>query len=748
MSEPQGPNTGQEASSDSTATPTNGPPACGPTGIPQMPSEALPPPPTLATTNGLSPAAVVGGSAGAAGGSLTIVACFLPWVTLFVVASVGCRGPFEVAMVRLSAWNVALGSAGPPPALATWLLFVMALLVIVYGIRALADPQRALHCARVMLGATAVALVDVGVQSFRWVTTVLPVSSAPGVNRVLAATFRDFGLGLWVMVSGLLAALAGGAVLHGAARSPGRRLPLPETALAVASLLALVGSGALTVGIASPPSLAPETIACHGQAGAAVAPSAQSVYATAGDTVNTLSPYDGGARWQCRNAFVSFQTASPPALADGTLYVAALDGTVLAVRTDDGALLWHRRVLAGNQYPLPFGTFGATGLVAADGAVYGNDGTGGVFALRAADGAVLWHNTLPLQTPQPDTPLVVADGFVYGRTDITCRGGQGLFALDAHTGALLWRAAAPGLRSTAFAVDGGRTYDEEVEPVDAVYRVDFVARAASDGAVLWRLPVGAVSSVPHSCHSDDLPPLSFAIADGIIYLQSNAAVETPGPFHPLIRALRAADGTVLWSFTTDPSAIATYGSGGNGIAVASGMVYAAVRTMDAVEMYALSAGDGLPLWHARLSSNGPPDYRVSEQAPVRIIVVGGTAYAAVAGQGLAAINVRDGSERWEYHPANASGAPASLSVTAAQQVVVSGDLAYLGGNQLTALDTRDGSVRWQLTPPPASAPPQAVVPMYSAPTLGPVAGSGGRLIVPSALAAGAGAGCRGFALHP
>jgi outer membrane protein assembly factor BamB len=720
MAESQGPNTGQDGASDRVGAATNGPPAWAPSGTTQTPSDALPPSPTLATEHRPSLTAVVGGGAGVAGGSLAIVGSFLPWVALVAVASIGCRGPYEVVTVALSAWNVAQGNAGLAPALATWLLFVLVLLVIIYAIRALANQRLKLRRARVMLGATGVALVDVGLQSYRWATNALQASGAPGVHMVLASAFQGFGSGLWVMVCGLLAALTGGAVLHGGARSPGRKLPLPETTLAVASLLALVGSGALAAGLLSPPSLAAMTIACHRSSATGVASPPASVYATAGDTVYALRPDDGVLRWRCRDSFVNLQTAGPPALADGTLYVAALDGTVFAIRTGDGTLLWHRRVIAKGQPPLDWGTFGAPALIAAGGALYGSDGTGGVFALRAADGAVLWHNTAPLQTAQTETPLVVADGVVYGTPgNSPCSGGQSLFALDAHTGALLWRGSAPVWGRTAFAVGGGRTYDEETDSSATIITVYLTARAASDGTVLWRYPVAAESLEQGACPAVDIPPLAFAVADGVVYLQSDASVQSPGPFRPVIRALRASDGTVLWSYATGLSSTTRDGYGGNGITVANRAVYAAINAPNAVEMYAIGAADGSLLWHARPYPNALPDHVLNGHTPIDIVVADGTAYTIAVSRNLAAIDVRDGSVRWGYSPADPSGALAHLPFTGTPLFVVSGGVAYLAGNQLYALDTRDGSVRWQLAAPPTSVPPQSIIPAFSAPTLGP-----------------------------
>ena len=132
-----------------------------------------------------------------------------------------------------------------------------------------------------------------------------------------------------------------------------------------------------------------------------------------------------------------------PMVSDGTVYLAATDGRVHALRAADGEPVW---TWTG---PHPF--YGDA-LVTAD-ALYLVDEQTHLVALSRADGRLLWridlHETAPnsdADTPPRNetfnhrtvTPVIDARGILYvGSTD------RHLYAINAKTGRIVWRHATP-----------------------------------------------------------------------------------------------------------------------------------------------------------------------------------------------------------------------------------------------------------------------------------------------------------------
>lgn len=161
-----------------------------------------------------------------------------------------------------------------------------------------------------------------------------------------------------------------------------------------------------------------------------------------------------------------------PTYADGTLYVASLDGLVYAVDPESGAEngRWETSgaiagspIVVGDQifvgsfdsklhaldrlqfgveqwaYPTPDWVWGAPAV--ADGVVYFGDLKGNVFALNAADGSLVWQK--PVTGPVQTSP-VVADDVVYlvSQGDVQAKTGQ-VTAFSTDGGAQLWQQSAP-----------------------------------------------------------------------------------------------------------------------------------------------------------------------------------------------------------------------------------------------------------------------------------------------------------------
>jgi outer membrane protein assembly factor BamB len=132
-----------------------------------------------------------------------------------------------------------------------------------------------------------------------------------------------------------------------------------------------------------------------------------------------LDAATGALKWQ---ASLPGLATSAPAVAGGLVILSDSDGSVQALQTETGALVW--------SYPLETPGEVST-LTAANDLVYvgGTDGT--LVALQASDGAVRWrihlaHAALP----------VVAQGILYA---VPVEGDQPLYALHANDGSTIWQ---------------------------------------------------------------------------------------------------------------------------------------------------------------------------------------------------------------------------------------------------------------------------------------------------------------------
>jgi outer membrane protein assembly factor BamB len=141
---------------------------------------------------------------------------------------------------------------------------------------------------------------------------------------------------------------------------------------------------------------------------------------------NSLYAYDadtGDPRW--RFDVDDSPVRAPPAVLNGTAYVASADGDLYAINTDSGGGLW-RTPTAGTP----------NRLAAADGTVFAAQ-SDRVTAFDAAEGSERWN-----RTTGNDTRSVAVDG---GRIYVGVAGSDGVTALDVADGSRLWQIPAPGV---------------------------------------------------------------------------------------------------------------------------------------------------------------------------------------------------------------------------------------------------------------------------------------------------------------
>lgn len=174
------------------------------------------------------------------------------------------------------------------------------------------------------------------------------------------------------------------------------------------------------------------------------------VYAASPNHLYALDAADGSQRWVQTDV-----TGGVPAVVDGTIYLPRGDA-IVARSVVDGTKEWESEV--GSPHP----------VAVANGAVYANDGT--LHALDTTDGSVLWQTELPGEAATPvgmptsedlpstmqsfefSAPPVVADGTVYATN------GGTITAVAAGTGAIQWSYETTGTGAWTPAVADGELY--------------------------------------------------------------------------------------------------------------------------------------------------------------------------------------------------------------------------------------------------------------------------------------------------
>lgn len=303
------------------------------------------------------------------------------------------------------------------------------------------------------------------------------------------------------------------------------------------------------------------------------------IYATGGDgSVLALQASDGTLLWHRQLDKPSWD---PPAVGDGTIYVATIGGSgvpaaISALAARDGTMRWRFQAEPGVGITSPPAL--AAGVVYFGAGFETDKALGGyLYALRASVGQLLWR----FQTRgNIALPPAIDTGVVYvGSDDHT------LYALRATDSTVIWRFGTGGAVMTAPAVAHGVVYFASRD--GAVYAV-----RAADGAFLWRYATGA-----------DLPSPPAAAANGVVYVGFTdgylyALDATSGA---LLRRYRhdndCAPSPACWAHWTMPVLL-------DGLLYA-GVTYADTRFASAPSrgyVYAFNLADGALQWQFRTST--------------------------------------------------------------------------------------------------------------------------------------------------
>jgi outer membrane protein assembly factor BamB len=220
--------------------------------------------------------------------------------------------------------------------------------------------------------------------------------------------------------------------------------------------------------------------------------------------VYAVDASSGTTRWTAAPT-LSIIVASP-VVAEGIVYLALNDHSVVALDAETAATLWTADAGSG-MYASP---------AVAEGRLYVTVHNRGLLALNARTGAQLWR--APMPGPQWSSPAAAK-----GRVFVGSRDDQRVYAFDAATGATLWTAALGAWVHTSPAFAGNVVYAGAND--GKLYALD-----ALTGQQLWArqlAPTGGIFGGP-------------TVANGVVYA-------TSGQGDGKLYAVDAATGQILFS---------------------------------------------------------------------------------------------------------------------------------------------------------------------------------------------------------
>jgi len=305
-----------------------------------------------------------------------------------------------------------------------------------------------------------------------------------------------------------------------------------------------------------------------------------------------------------------------PAVADGVIYIASLDGHLYAIDLETGKEKWNFK----SRMPI------MSSPALADGTLYFVSSAGSLVALNAADGAVRWvfateferrfeaknlHGYLSAAQTIPDAwDIFVSSPAVVRGTVFFGSGDGNVYAVAAEGGVLRWKFPTRDVVHASPAVDHGTVF---VGSWDSnLYALD-----AETGQEKWSFKSGEDPVIHNQVGFQSSP----AIVDGVVYAGCRDA-------H--VYAIDAATGRKKWDYPTSKSwVIGTP-------AVRDGMVF--VGTSDSSRFMALDAKTG------RLRFNFDTGAYVFSSAAL----AGPLAYVGAHNGRLYAVDTKTGKLAWSF----------------------------------------------------------------------------------------------------
>ncbi len=170
------------------------------------------------------------------------------------------------------------------------------------------------------------------------------------------------------------------------------------------------------------------------------------------------------------------------------------------------------------------------------------------------------------------------------------------------------------------------------------------AMQSSDGTSLWRTQFNYERSYT-----------TPTVADGIVYVatdsfSSSTGISTGG----IVHALRASDGTTLWTYSISNSI-----RGGASVYVADGIAYVTASPNGYSALYALQASTGKLLWQHKVDKE---DFALPQSVANGVVYTGSYDFSNNRGNAYA-FSTSDGSTLWKYQmPVDVNGYPQSAIV--------------------------------------------------------------------------------------
>jgi len=392
----------------------------------------------------------------------------------------------------------------------------------------------------------------------------------------------------------------------------------------------------------------------------------------------------------------------------GGVAYAGADGTVYALSTDNGTLLWHSRI-SGAVGDQPVVAGGVVYVTASADITAPTDVTATLYALRASDGTQLWHYTsnglagaVVIDGGTSIGPAiyapVVANGVVYVGVH-----GDKVLALRAGDGTLLWQFSDHliGLRSPQL-VDGV-VY---VAAANDMQQGNVYALRASDGRLLWHYKTDAflnettVIDAAAYVTSQDGMLIALRTSDGHQLWQRTLG---GGNIGMLLEQVQALNGVLYVAATKMSAPSASISSPGlpsqalvmGSLLWGSSQAVPAAQTLPHKEgvstLYALRASDGVILWHFTMNNgkNGFAGWLAVEQGVIYASVVDASAPDTSTGH-IYALQSTTGSVLWHYDDNATSPAGTALANGVIYTSAYSQD-----SNVVYALRARDGSLLWR-----------------------------------------------------